>query len=74
MDDVKCGRVCQAESVDDMFKSILGEEPFNEMQSFETKKWHVEVSFGKIGNFFYCWWTIWWTILNESPNLTSLTN
>ena len=33
MDDVKNGRVCHHDSVDDMFKSILGEEAFNEIRS-----------------------------------------
>jgi len=32
MDDVKHGRVTHHESVDDMFKSILGEDIFNEIR------------------------------------------
>ena len=31
MDDVKHGRIHHAESVDDMFKDILGEDIFNEI-------------------------------------------
>ena len=33
MDDVKHGRVYHADSVDDMFKQILGEETFNQIRS-----------------------------------------
>jgi hypothetical protein len=33
MDDVKNGRVYHAESVDDMFKQILGEEAFSKIRS-----------------------------------------
>ena len=33
MDDVKHGRVTHYDSVDDMFKSILGEEAFKEIRS-----------------------------------------
>ena len=33
MDDVKHGRVYHAESVDDMFKQILGEEAFSKLRS-----------------------------------------
>ena len=33
MDDVKNGRVYHADSVDDMFKNILGEESFSEIRS-----------------------------------------
>ena len=32
MDDVKHGRIHHAESVDDMFKDILGEDIFNEIR------------------------------------------
>ncbi|SDG27894.1 hypothetical protein SAMN04487901_10247 [Prevotella communis] len=32
LDDVKHGRVYHAESVDDMFKQILGEEAFNKIR------------------------------------------
>ena len=32
MDDVKHGRVYHAESVDDMFKQILGEEAFSKLR------------------------------------------
>lgn len=32
MDDVKNGRVYHAESVDDMFKQILGEEAFSKLR------------------------------------------
>ena len=32
MDDVKHGRVYHADSVDDMFKDILGEDIFNEIR------------------------------------------
>ena len=32
MDDVKNGRVYHADSVDDMFKDILGEDIFNEIR------------------------------------------
>ena len=38
MDDVKNGRVYQAESVDDMFKSILGKKPFNEIQGGNVER------------------------------------
>ena len=33
MDDVKNGRVYHADSVDDMFKQILGEEAFSKLRS-----------------------------------------
>ncbi|WP_288280000.1 response regulator [uncultured Prevotella sp.] len=33
LDDVKHGRVYHAESVDDMFKQILGEEAFSKIRS-----------------------------------------
>ncbi len=33
MDDVKKGRVYHADSVDDMFKQILGEEAFSKIRS-----------------------------------------
>ena len=33
MDDVKHGRVYHADSVDDMFKQILGEETFKQIRS-----------------------------------------
>lgn len=33
MDDVKNGRVTHHDSVDDMFKSILGEEAFSEIRT-----------------------------------------
>ncbi len=33
MDDVKNGRVYHADSVDDMFKQILGEEAFSKIRS-----------------------------------------
>ena len=33
MDDVKNGRITHHNSVDDMFKSILGEEAFSEIRS-----------------------------------------
>lgn len=33
MDDVKNGRVTHHDSVDDMFKSVLGEEAFSKIQS-----------------------------------------
>ncbi len=33
MDDVKHGRVYHAESVDDMFRQILGEEAFSKIRS-----------------------------------------
>ena len=33
MDDVKHGRVYHADSVDDMFKQILGEEAFSKIRS-----------------------------------------
>ncbi len=33
MDDVKNGRITHHDSVDDMFKSILGEEAFNQISS-----------------------------------------
>ena len=33
MDDVKHGRVYHADSVDDMFKQILGEEAFSKLRS-----------------------------------------
>lgn len=33
MDDVKNGRVTRHNSLDDMFKSILGEEAFNKIRS-----------------------------------------
>ena len=29
MDDIKCGRITHHNSVDDMFRSILGEDAFN---------------------------------------------
>ena len=32
MDDVKHGRVYHAESVDDMFRSVLGEEAFSKLR------------------------------------------
>ena len=33
MDDVKNGRVYHADSVDDMFRQILGEEEFSKLRS-----------------------------------------
>ena len=36
MDDVKSGRVYQAESVDDLFKRILGEKPYNEIRGINV--------------------------------------
>lgn len=36
MDDVKHGRVTHYDSVDDMFRSILGEEAFKEIRSKQT--------------------------------------
>ena len=44
LDDVKHGRVTHYDSVDDMFKSVLGEEAFSKIRSKAAGSWAASPS------------------------------